>query len=448
MIVLYSARDNKIQWKLTDFGYSSHVGMASPSPIRYWKVPRNYLAPEVLIAVCSDTKSDIWSAGCILYEIATGLPAFDNDEAIRKFAWLRIAPPLVSKSRSDLTLEVDDVVERTLQTTASLRPDATTLVKDVAEKIKLDQPIIEITKQDIKRCNEYDDTLGANRFLGRLEGNAGTIIVESHALRETTDCRDRIYQLARLLVSLHKTSKSSILSCLAFAYDADVEYSLIFRAPQSILGPETSIYSLETVLSSPSHPAHQALQLISQKARVAAILAWSINAIHNAGFSYKSVGAHNILIDASPDPRPYLMGFDIDRIQPLTKLAKQIVFSAEWRDQLYQHPDCFDEDIYTFRREYDFYSFGVVMLELARMVSFAQLPEDWKKELETMNGERLQWFRLQRARELTDTVGEEYVRIMSLCLTGELGQGADDEVGKRFEEDVCMALDRLAVTNQ
>jgi hypothetical protein len=138
------------------------------------------------------------------------------------------------------------------------------------------------------------------------------------------------------------------------------------------------------------------------------------------------------------------MGFDIERIQPLTDMAKQAISSVEWRDQLYQHPDCLSEDNYTFRREYDFYSFGVVMLELARMESFAQLPEDWRDELETMNGEKLQWFRLQRARELTDTVGEEYVRIMSLCLTGELGQGTDDEVGKCFEEDVCMPLDRLA----
>src|SRR5438045_3353324 len=101
-VVLYSVRDNEMQWKLTDFGFSSHVGIASPRPIRYWKLPRNYLAPEMFIVVRSDTKSDIWSAGCILYEIATGLPAFSNDEAIRKFAWLRIDPPLVSKIRSDL----------------------------------------------------------------------------------------------------------------------------------------------------------------------------------------------------------------------------------------------------------------------------------------------------------------------------------------------------------
>ena len=64
-------------WKIADFGFSSQVGTKPPRPVSYWNIPRNYCAPELLLTIRSDTKSDIWSAGCILFEVATGQPAFD-----------------------------------------------------------------------------------------------------------------------------------------------------------------------------------------------------------------------------------------------------------------------------------------------------------------------------------------------------------------------------------
>jgi len=342
------------------------------------------------------------------------------------------------------------MVGRTLQTSPSMRPDAATIVKECNEKLHSEQLIVElaleIAKHEIQRSSNFGANLGENRFFATLEGKPQLVIVESHALRHVATIKfiDELRQLAQLLTTLHNTPKSSVPSYLGFIRENDVEYSLVFRAPKSVIPPDSLCNSLENVLSSPSHPVHKVLQSLSQKVRVAATLAWTIHAIHTAGFSHRAIGSHNILIDASLDPCPFMMGFDLEKTQSFTAQTTQISPSLEWRDRLYQHPELLSEDNYTFRREYDYYSFGVVMLELARMLSFAQFTGEWRRELEDMTPQKLQWFRVERARELKETVGEEYVRIMSLCLTGELGQGDEDEIGKRFEEHVCASLDHLA----
>ena len=340
------------------------------------------------------------------------------------------------------------MVARTLQTSADLRPDAVTILKDCREKHyePILTPILEIAKHEIRRSSNLDVNLGENRFLATFQGKAEPIIVESHGLRDLAniDLLDQLRQLGQLLTSLHNTPKPSVPPFLGFVHESDVDYSLIFRAPKSIIPPDSLCYSLEHVLSSPSHPVHRTLQNLFHKVRVAATLAWTIHEIHALGFFHRAIGSHNILIDTSPNPCPFIMGFDLETTQSFTTETNQITPSYEWRERLYQHPDCQSEENFTFRREYDFYSLGVVMLELARMLSFAQFSGEWKRELEEMPAEELQWFRIQRAGELKETVGEEYVRIMTACLTGELGQGEEDEVGRRFKEEVCMSLDRLA----
>ena len=448
MRVLYIVRDNEFQWKITDFAFSSQVGTCVPRSINYWKLPRNYSAPELLITAQSNTKSDIWSAACILFEVATGQPVFNSEEAIRKFAWLGVAPPLVSNTRSDLTRDIDDNIERMLKTSPNARPEASTILKKYYKSHNSEKPtrnpILEISKHDIHPSTTLDTTsLGANRFFATIK--AERVIVESHVLHNILklDLLDHVRQLTQLVNSLQSNPNCSVFSCLGFVHNSDTEYSLIFQIPQSITTLDSSFSTLETVLSSPAHPVHEFLKLPLHKVRFAATLAWTIYSIHNAGYLHRAIGSHNILIGSTPDPCPFVVGFDIETTQPLAVNTMQIIPSFEWRDRLYQHPDFQSERNYSFRREYDFYSFGVVMLELARMVSFAQFSGDRKQELENMSGERLQLFRIQKAKELKPVVGEEYVRIMTSCLTVTVEQNRVEEGGKRFEEEICTSLKHL-----
>jgi len=105
---------------------------------------------------------------------------------------------------------------------------------------------------------------------------------------------------------------------------------------------------------------------------------------------------------------------------------------------LYQHPDCQLENNFRFRQEFDYYALGVVMLELGRMQSFGLLSGGWsrREELEKMSAEKLQWFRIKRAEELKDSVGEVYLEVMLCCLKVEFGQTGQEDIGQCFKEKI------------
>jgi len=78
-IVLYSRSD--CVWKLADFGLASE---ASSRMLQYTTDANGtsgYRAPELLGSKMCNNKADIWSLGCILYELAVGQKAFKDDFA-------------------------------------------------------------------------------------------------------------------------------------------------------------------------------------------------------------------------------------------------------------------------------------------------------------------------------------------------------------------------------
>ena len=68
-------------WKLTDFGFTS-VATSAVITSLYGRGTPGYRAPELLLNWEHrhySTRSDIWSLGCIIHEMATGRRAFEND---------------------------------------------------------------------------------------------------------------------------------------------------------------------------------------------------------------------------------------------------------------------------------------------------------------------------------------------------------------------------------
>lgn len=92
---------------------------------------RNYFAPEFLISWRYNTKVDIWSAGCILYELATGKQAFTSDEAIREYAWSGNDFQNISEIRADLGREIEGIVGRMLNVSPEMRPSAKNVLREI-----------------------------------------------------------------------------------------------------------------------------------------------------------------------------------------------------------------------------------------------------------------------------------------------------------------------------
>ena len=136
MLVLYTVDANlRLVWKITDFGFSETMARGwQPKRLSFGRMTRNYFAPELLISYRYDKKVDIWSAGCLLYELAVGKPAFLTDEAVRQYAWSGADTPRVSAVREDLDNGIERMIGSTLSISAEMRPDATRMLRDIPKE--------------------------------------------------------------------------------------------------------------------------------------------------------------------------------------------------------------------------------------------------------------------------------------------------------------------------
>ena len=148
-----------LTWKITDFGFSS-TGTSTQKPLSFGRKTRTYFSPELLLGSTYDTKSDIWSAGCVLYEIATGNPPFVTDEEIREYAWLKkSAPQVVDRARS--LVRVNKMIGDMLNSSPDKRPDAESVLKVIPSASNGSESSTEMSKSEIEKI-DCDANLGTN----------------------------------------------------------------------------------------------------------------------------------------------------------------------------------------------------------------------------------------------------------------------------------------------
>jgi serine/threonine protein kinase len=98
---------------LTDFGLTKRLGSAgSLTRTGAWVGTPDYVAPEQIQAGPVDGRADIYSLGCVLYEMLTGSVAFPKDNDMAKL-WAHVTdpPPAPSLKRPDAQA-FDEVVAR------------------------------------------------------------------------------------------------------------------------------------------------------------------------------------------------------------------------------------------------------------------------------------------------------------------------------------------------
>jgi serine/threonine protein kinase/N-acetylneuraminic acid mutarotase len=99
---------------LTDFGLMKRLGSAgSLTRTGAWVGTPDYVAPEQIQAAPVDGRADVYSLGCVLYEMLTGSVAYPKDNDMAKL-WAHVTdpPPSPSLKRPDLAKSFEDVVAR------------------------------------------------------------------------------------------------------------------------------------------------------------------------------------------------------------------------------------------------------------------------------------------------------------------------------------------------
>ena len=120
--------------KVMDFGIARAMSDAASSMTQTAAVvgTAQYLSPEQARGETVDSRSDVYSAGCLLYELLTGRPPFVGDSPVA-VAYQHVREPASPPSRHepDLTPEVDAIVMKSLakrvedryQSAAQMRAD-------------------------------------------------------------------------------------------------------------------------------------------------------------------------------------------------------------------------------------------------------------------------------------------------------------------------------------
>jgi non-specific serine/threonine protein kinase len=99
---------------LTDFGLTKKLG--SPGSLTRtgaWVGTADYVAPEQIQGGAVDGRTDVYSLGCVLYEMLTGSVAYPKDNDMAKlWAHVQDPPPAPRLKRPELVEAFDDVVSR------------------------------------------------------------------------------------------------------------------------------------------------------------------------------------------------------------------------------------------------------------------------------------------------------------------------------------------------
>jgi len=146
VLVLYSRKD--ALWKLADFGLTVEGSSRTNRPTQYSRGTQGYRAPELLGSDNEPTytnKVDVWSMGCILYELATGIRAFQTDWALLSY--------LHSQKNKDVFLDdtfdsrsietITNHIVGMLQINPSDRPSASSLSEEF-DQLRLAQDDVQL----------------------------------------------------------------------------------------------------------------------------------------------------------------------------------------------------------------------------------------------------------------------------------------------------------------
>jgi eukaryotic-like serine/threonine-protein kinase len=119
---LFLTRDGVV--KILDFGLARTGLLADPGAATLTATTQpgvvlgtvNYMSPEQVRAESADARSDIFSLGCVLYEMLTGQPPFLQETSAEAMtAILRHHPRPPSRTTADIPADVDPIVMRCLE---------------------------------------------------------------------------------------------------------------------------------------------------------------------------------------------------------------------------------------------------------------------------------------------------------------------------------------------
>ncbi len=132
------------QVKVMDFGIARAVADSAATMTQTSAVlgTAQYLSPEQARGEVVDARSDLYSTGCLLYELLAGRPPFVGDSPVSvAYQHVRETPAPPSTLNPDVGPAVDAVVMRALEKRPDDRYDTAAAMRDDLERARLGEPL-------------------------------------------------------------------------------------------------------------------------------------------------------------------------------------------------------------------------------------------------------------------------------------------------------------------
>src|SRR4051812_39816708 len=129
--------------KLGDFGLAFSMERSRVTQTGMIVGTVSYMAPEQALGQHPDAKSDLYSLGALLYEMATGRPPFVGDDVVSVISQHQRAEPVKpSWHADDLPPELEQLIMHLLEKRPADRPTATEAIQRLAqiEPLPADHP--------------------------------------------------------------------------------------------------------------------------------------------------------------------------------------------------------------------------------------------------------------------------------------------------------------------
>jgi serine/threonine protein kinase len=215
-------------WKIADFGTASEATSKRFNTTRYARGTPCYRPPEVLDEDAKyNNKADIWSLGCIVYEISTGAKAFSSDWAVREFSStnkLNLAVPWPEPDRAYLSILVEELgyhLFKMLSIDPSLRPKAEDLSDIFRSLVSVMTPRTTSNMTET-RMDLFDDS--SRNLVGHLFAKAAAIVdetriqLQSPAQSSTALWPRTAWSWILSMIWGHRISRSDVLYTIRIPY--------------------------------------------------------------------------------------------------------------------------------------------------------------------------------------------------------------------------------------
>jgi serine/threonine protein kinase len=130
------------QVKLIDFGLAIRpptgwLAKILPAKSKRQGTP-SYMSPEQIRAAALDQRADVYSFGCVMYELVAGAPPFTGSSQDDLFGkHLKSAPPPLEAADGNVTPDFVNLVKRCLSKDASGRPASVQGVLEEFRKMRM-----------------------------------------------------------------------------------------------------------------------------------------------------------------------------------------------------------------------------------------------------------------------------------------------------------------------